>query len=292
MNAFRKWFLITRAYAFPATLIPLVLSLVVAIRNGLRIDWGFLPFLFLSGLCFHAGTNLANDYFDFRNGVDAGGSDQSTWSLSRGLLSPRDAARWTAAFYLGAFLLGMPLLIRWGWPLTALAVTGFVGGYFYTAPPISYKYRGWGEVGVFLLMGPLLAEAGHISLTGIPSRDVLVFSLPCGFLVASIMYGNNVRDLESDRSGGLRTLAVRLGSPLAGWGYLGFVMGAYGYIVFLMIAGRISPLAAISFAILPSFLKNAHNLIKQRVARIQDVDVQTARSYLFFGFLYLPCLLL
>lgn len=84
---------------------------------------------------------------------------------------------------------------------------------FYTAKPLALKYRvpGLGDLIVFICFGPLLA--GYISAvtTGAPQLNAIVFSLPVGCLVESILNANNVRDMQADKKAGARTLALAIG---------------------------------------------------------------------------------
>lgn len=288
----KKWFLILRAYAFPASIIPALLAPVVAHRLGTPIDWLCVPLALLSAVLFHAGTNLINDYFDFVNGIDVRGAASTTWALTENFISPKKAFR-VAIFLLGAGMaVGIPMIIRHGAGLILFGAAGALGGYFYTAPPIAYKYRGWGEVCVFFLMGPLLVMASFLGITGVMVMRVALYSLPLGFLVAAIMYGNNLRDLEGDARRGLKTLAIRLGWERARRGYAILIAAAYMALIWLGVRERLFPWLALAFLPLPLFIKNSMDILREKRCEMQTIDMKTARAYLVFGITYLWAILL
>ncbi|MFW6213481.1 MAG: prenyltransferase, partial [Spirochaetota bacterium] len=89
MTALGRWFRSLRPYSFPASLMPTLLGIAVAIHTGADIDWWTLPLYALSALLFHAGTNVLNDYYDYLHGVDVPGDPDPTHVITQGLVKPR-----------------------------------------------------------------------------------------------------------------------------------------------------------------------------------------------------------
>jgi 1,4-dihydroxy-2-naphthoate octaprenyltransferase len=81
----------------------------------------------------------------------------------------------------------------------------------YTGGPRPYGYEGLGEVFVFLFFGVVAVGGSYFAQTERMEWEALALSVPVGLLSAAILVVNNVRDLETDRRAGKRTLAVRLG---------------------------------------------------------------------------------
>ncbi|MGC8561701.1 MAG: prenyltransferase [Thermoplasmata archaeon] len=160
-----------------------------------------------------AATNLFDDYFDYRRGIDKIDSPNTTYrhhpifyyGVSTGYL-----LRW--ASILSAIYVGLSLIIsiRYGWTLIFVALTGMLLGYGYTGWPIGYKYRGLGELGVLI---STIAASEFISLAAIGHFYVssILYFVPFSIIIALLLFIGNYRDLESDRKSGLITLAVRLG---------------------------------------------------------------------------------
>jgi 1,4-dihydroxy-2-naphthoate octaprenyltransferase len=84
-----------------------------------------------------------------------------------------------------------------------------------------------GELFVFLFFG-LVAVNGSYYVQ-IEELDWLAFalSLPVGFLATAILVVNNVRDIDTDRRAGKRTLAVRIGRERARALYVTLVAGSF-----------------------------------------------------------------
>lgn len=98
-----------------------------------------------------------------------------------------------------------------GTGLLWLALGGLALALFYSADPIGLKYRGLGDICIFLCFGPLLMEGTSLTLCGRLDYAVLVYSVPIGLLTTCILHANNTRDIDADKAGGAVTLAMALG---------------------------------------------------------------------------------
>ncbi len=275
-----KWNLVLRAYSFPASILPVLATAAAAFTRGADTRWLFLPPALCVALCFHAGANLANDYYDHLSGADRMNGDVSTWAISWNLISPARTLFLARCFVAAGLLAGIPLALARGPVLLLIGLAGAAGGYFYTAPPVALKRRGLGEAAAFILMGPLLFMGSWLTLTGRSAWEILPESLPAGFLVAAIMCGNNLRDLEADRAAGLKTLAVRLGYRTGRWSYGLLGLGAYGSHLALVLTGRAAAGSLLFFATAPFYFSIAANLIHGRMDRLRHVDMKTAQIYM------------
>jgi 1,4-dihydroxy-2-naphthoate octaprenyltransferase len=111
--------------------------------------------------------------------------------------------------------------------IIAVGATSILAGVLYTGGPRPYGYAGMGELFVFLFFG-LVAVNGsyYVQLERLDWLPVAL-SIPVGLLSTAILVVNNVRDIETDRRAGKRTLAVRLGRERARRLYAGLVLGAF-----------------------------------------------------------------
>ena len=292
ISGWKWWFLFTRAYALPASVIPFFITVTVALKKPYSIRWINLPFLLGAVLCFHAGSNLANDYWDYQSGIDKADNSPSSWAIVRGLASPSATILAAFLFYLSGFILGILPVIGVSVILVIPAILGAAGGYFYTAPPAQFKYRGLGEVVIFLLFGPLLFAAVFAGLTGKFSVDSLFFSIPPALLVTLIVYGNNLRDAERDAASGVRNIPVLLGFEKAVPGFPLLVILAWIFIGFLYVSGRLSEWAALTLLPLLAYMKTANRVLSKDRKKITDVDVRCSELYIYFGISYMAAVLL
>src|SRR5207245_812734 len=107
----------------------------------------------VGGVALHVGTNVTNEIYDVRKGVDTIVSPRASHAIVKGRISEPAAYRFAIAAFAVAVLVGLYLTSVRGWPIVALGIVGLVGGYTYTAPPFQYKFGPVGIPLVFLLMG-------------------------------------------------------------------------------------------------------------------------------------------
>ena len=215
-GAFAIWLQAVRAPSLSAAAVPVLLGTAVAARDGYFRGWRMLLAL-IGAVAIQAGTNLINDYYDFRSGADSHNSLGPSMVIQRGLLTPEQVWRGgIVAFAIGAAL-GIVLVYLCGWPILAIGIPSIAAGYFYTAAPVSLAYIGLGELTVFLFMGPAIVLGAYFVMALTFSWSALWASVALGFLVAGILHANNIRDIETDGLHGKRTLATILGRGGAIW---------------------------------------------------------------------------
>jgi 1,4-dihydroxy-2-naphthoate octaprenyltransferase len=196
----------------------------------------FLLALFGS-LFIQIGTNLINDYYDYKNGVDTPEMIGPSMVIQRGLLTP-DEVYWggIATFALGS-LFGLILVALCGWPILALGFISVLAGYFYTANPLPLAYLALGEATVFIFMGPVIVVGAYYVQREMFALAPFLISLPVACLVAAILQANNIRDLQSDKERGKNTLATVIGRQAATWELAVLVYGAFVLTVLLILLG-------------------------------------------------------
>lgn len=193
----------------------------------------------------HISVNVLNDYFDHRSRLDfhtqrtpfSGGSG----ILTAGLLEP------TKVYILGlvslfvAAVIGVYFIAVQGWGLLPILLIGGLSAYFYT--PLFSRWQ-IGELLAGLGLGTLPVLGAYFVQMGGYSWEVLVVSLPPGFLTANLLLLNEFPDLEADRKVGRRNLVMALGTKMAGWLYTALLAATYLCII-LGVAFRLMPLPAL-----------------------------------------------
>ncbi len=223
---FKAWLLAFRLPTLSAAIVPVLVGSAVAANSG---HFRLAPFLaaLIAALLIQIGTNLANDYFDFRKGADNAERMGPVRVSQSGLIAPttvRTAA--IIAFGLSA-LVGAYLIAVGGWPILMIGVLSILAGVLYTGGPWPLGYNGLGDLlaftffGLIAVVGTFYLHAGHVT------EDAIVAAIPVGLLVTAILVVNNLRDIDSDRAAGKRTLAVLIGREATRVQYLLFVAAAY-----------------------------------------------------------------
>jgi 1,4-dihydroxy-2-naphthoate polyprenyltransferase len=225
MNKVIAWLKALRAWSFPTSIIPVVIGSVMAYDDGFFHLPSALAALGVAVLI-HAGTNLANDYFDFQTGVDGRDHKGPVNILVAGGLLPFEVkCGFVAAFILAAFL-AQGLIIRAGGAAAVIAFFSILAGLLYTAGPWSLARLGLGEIFVLVFFGPV-AVAGTYYVQALECNEVVIAAglLP-GFISTAVIALNNLRDMTTDARAGRGTLAVRFGKAFARMEYAGCIIAA------------------------------------------------------------------
>jgi 1,4-dihydroxy-2-naphthoate octaprenyltransferase len=215
-----------RVRTLPAAIAPVLVGTSLALGAGRFRPLAFLAAL-LGALFIQVGTNLSNDYSDARRGADTEDRLGPVRVTAGGLVPPRQVLLATYVTFGLAVACGAYLVAVAGPELLAVGAASILAGVLYTGGPRPYGYEGLGELFVFLFFG-IVAVAGSyfVQVQELPWQ-AFVCAVPVGLLASAILVVNNVRDLETDRRAGKRTLAVRLGRDRTRALYAAMVAGAF-----------------------------------------------------------------
>jgi 1,4-dihydroxy-2-naphthoate octaprenyltransferase len=180
-----------------------------------------------AALLVNIGANFANDASDARRGADGPARIGPTRAVASGLISPK--AMWSAvlAVFGLASVGGIYLAVISGWPVLAIGAASLVAALTYTGGPRPYGYLGFGEFAVFLFFGLAATVGSRFVHDATAPAAAWLLAIPLGLTVTAILVANNVRDADTDRLVGKRTLAVSLGRRGGRYLYSGLMGGAF-----------------------------------------------------------------
>jgi 1,4-dihydroxy-2-naphthoate polyprenyltransferase len=201
-----------RVRTLPVAVAPVLVGSSLAIHDD-HFDGVAFACALLGALFIQVGTNLSNDYSDARRGADTEDRLGPVRVTAGGLVPPRQVLAATYLSFGAAVLCGIYLIVVAGPVLLLIGAASILAGVLYTGGPRPYGYEGLGEVFVFLFFGVVAVGGSYFAQTSELEWEALALSVPVGLLASAILVVNNVRDLETDRRAGKRTLAVRLGRP-------------------------------------------------------------------------------
>ncbi|MDX8150317.1 1,4-dihydroxy-2-naphthoate polyprenyltransferase [Patulibacter brassicae] len=228
----RIWFLAARPKTLPVGLAPVLVGTALAIEQDQFRLGGFLAAL-LGALFIQVGANLSNDYSDARRGADSDDRLGPLRVTAGDLVPPRQVLLATWVSFGLAVLCGIYLIATVGWVILAIGAASIVAGVLYTGGPRPYGYEGLGELFVFLFFGLVAVTGTHYALAEEFDATALGLAVPVGLLAAAVLVVNNVRDIDTDRRAGKRTLAVRLGRERTRALYAGMLAASYVAIILL-----------------------------------------------------------
>lgn len=287
------WWRAVRPKSFTATSTPVAIGVGCAALEGVFAPgWALLTLL--GALLLQAGTNLLNDYFDHRNGVDSSASLSPSGVIQQGLLSPRAVLLGGLGCFAVAVALGIALALHGGPVIWLLGALGVVIGLLYTAGPAPLAYVGLGEIAVFLAMGVGMVLGAYVVQTQHFDWLPLSAGAPIGLLVAAILHANNLRDIPTDRRQGKRTLAARFGRRFAQREYALLIFGAYALLVPLFFVDwRLGVAALPALTTLPRAIELVREAwATDEYARLNRVLRGTAALHGRFGLLWAGGLLI
>jgi len=246
----RIWLMAARPRTLPAAVAPVLVGTALAATGGT-----FRPLTFvaatLGALFIQVGTNLSNDYSDARRGADTEDRLGPVRVTAGGLVPPRQVLVATYVAFGLAVLFGAYLIATTGWELLVIGVASILAGVLYTGGPRPYGYEGLGEVFVFLFFGVVAVAGSYFAQTEHWDWVPFALAVPVGLLAAAILVVNNVRDLETDRRAGKRTLAVRMGRARTRTLYLALLAGAFAAAAVPWLAGELDAWVLLCWLALP-----------------------------------------
>ena len=213
MYRFSPWIEITRPKTLLVAIAVILLGQTLAFYDDqASFDFVIAATCFVCCMSLQIAVNLANDYFDDKNGVDNGARLGPVRAIQQGHLTARqvlNAIVFTCAI---ATFSGLYLIVLGGWPFVILGLLSLAGVYLYSGGPKPIASIGLGELAVFIYFGLLAVMGSYYLQTHVANYAVLVAASEIGLLVAAIMLVNNIRDIDSDSAAGKFTLATRLGA--------------------------------------------------------------------------------
>jgi len=255
------WITEVRLPFLTASIIPVILGTAVAwAKNNMFDPINFILALF-GVACLHAGTNMANDYFDHKRGNDekntefvrpfSGGSRM----IQKNLLKPAHVLIAAVLCFCLGSLIGLYFTWIIGINILILGLIGVFSGFFYSSPPFRLADRGLGEIfvginfGILATLGSYLVQTGHLGV------EPVLAAIPLSLLIAAVLYINEFPDYNADKEVGKNNLVVRFGKKKAVMGYVLLM-----YLVFISVAvlapfGLISPWSLLIFLIFPRALR-------------------------------------
>jgi 1,4-dihydroxy-2-naphthoate polyprenyltransferase len=249
-SAARIWLMAARPRTLPAAVAPVLVGTALAATEDTFHVLRFLAAL-LGALFIQVGTNLSNDYSDARRGADTEDRLGPVRVTAGGLVPPRQVLLATYVAFGVAVLAGVYLIATAGWELLLVGAASILAGVLYTGGPRPYGYEGLGEVFVFLFFGVVAVAGSYFAQTEALEWEALVLAVPVGLLASAILVVNNVRDLETDRRAGKRTLAVRLGRERVRTLYSAMLALAFLTAPLPWVLGSLSPWLLLSWLAIP-----------------------------------------
>ena len=283
MNGVKVWMQAVRPRTLLVTLSPVAIGIVISLSWGVFDMFTFLLTL-MTGLSIQIGANLANDYFDFKKGVDTAARKGPQRVMQAGLVTPSAMKRALFITFSITALGGTLLAIETGPLVLLLALVAILFAILYSGGPYPLASLGLADIFAFITFGPLATFFTYYLQTHIFSLDALLAGIGPGAFSWAILTVNNLRDIDEDRDADKRTLCVRFGRAFGKAMYVTALALAV-LIPFVWIESRpFLPLASLTlFLALPLAVQIIKN---EKAADLNPLFQKTAQLLLVYTFLF------
>ncbi len=290
------WLATRMHFSFPVSVIPALLGGLVAVKHaGVRLNVLDYILTVLGVMIVHAASNLLNDYFDFRKGVDRiDKAGCSLGTLVSGRMTPREVLIEALILWALGAVFAIYFLIEVGSPLLPLLGLGLVLGAGYTCAPIAIKYRALGDVSVFLSFGIGITVGAYTVQTGQLAWTPVFYGIPVGLLIWAVLHANNLRDINDDKQASIKTVALLLGPQQSGLLYIALLVAAYISLIILVASALIVPASLLPIVTIPLALgpmrqawlatrETSSNSREEEAQGLVNLDMKTAQLEMAFG---------
>lgn len=284
-RGFQVWWQMTRPHTLTASFVPVLLGTALALKSG-KIHIGLFIAMLLASLLIQAATNMFNEYFDYKRGLDNEHSVGIGGTIVRDGIKPKTVINLAFTFYGISLLLGVYICANSSWWLALVGLFCMSVGYFYTGGPVPIAYTPFGELVAGFFMGMLIILISFFIQTGTVDTTSILVSIPIMVLVGEILLSNNIRDLEGDKENGRKTLAILLGKKRAIYLLAGMFIFSYLWVLALIMTGVAPVWIAIVILSAPKAVKATKGFIKNSLPiQMAPAMKATAQTNTIFGFL-------
>ncbi|WP_284036209.1 1,4-dihydroxy-2-naphthoate polyprenyltransferase [Neobacillus sp. 114] len=284
-RGFQVWWQMTRPHTLTAAFVPVLLGTALALWHG-KIHFGLFFAMLIASLLIQAATNMFNEYYDFKRGLDTEDSVGIGGSIVRDGIKPKTVMQLALGLYGIALLLGVYICANSSWWLALVGLVCMLIGYLYTGGPLPIAYTPFGELFAGFFMGMMIILISFFIQTGTVDSTSILVSVPSFILVGGILLSNNIRDLDGDKEFGRKTLAILLGKEKAIYLLAGMFAFSYVWILGLIIADIAPIWTALVLISTPKPIKSVKGFIKGTVPiQMAPAMKATAQTNTIFGFL-------
>ncbi len=285
-DSYQLWLLAIRPKTLPAAVGPVVVGVAVAIGDGNCSP--FFPAIgcLVGAMLLQIGVNLANDYFDYRNKIDSEERLGPVRVTQSGLIPPAAVKRGMIVSLVLAGLVFLYLAVVGGWVIVIIGVASVLAALAYSGGPYPLASNGLGELFVFILFGLVAVGGTYFIQTGQLTQMAMLAAIPPGLLITAIMVVNNLRDIDTDRNAGKRSLAVILGRKGTILEYRLLLLFSYIIPPAIFASGLREWMILLPLGSLPMALPLAKSIGRSTGTSLNELLAATARLSLVFSLLF------
>lgn len=283
----KRWIEAMRLRTLPVSVAGVITGIACALLQG---TFNAVPAVLclLFALLAQIASNFANEYFDFKNGIDRKGRAGFRRGVTEGDIASSLMKKAAYGTLFAAALVGCAMLIYGPWWLLFVGIAIMIFALAYSAGPYPLSHHGLGDVAVVFFFGIVPVTFTCYLQTGSWASlpVVLPASVATGFLAANVLVVNNYRDADDDALVGKRTTVVLFGRKAMSITYL--LSGCVAMAVMFPVWTRLALPALLAPAVyLFLHIRTWHSLRRAQGAALNPILGRTARNLLLFALLFL-----
>ncbi|KMY51622.1 1,4-dihydroxy-2-naphthoate polyprenyltransferase [Peribacillus loiseleuriae] len=284
-RSWKIWWELIRPHTLTAAFVPVLIGTLLALIAE-EVNWILFAAMLIASLLIQAATNLFNEYYDFKRGLDTAESVGIGGGIVRHGMTPKLIMNLALSFYAIALLLGVYICAVSSWWLAAVGLICMLTGYLYTGGPIPISSTPFGELFSGFFMGYVIILIAYFIQTGDVSGIVAIVAIPSLILVGLINMSNNLRDHDGDKANGRRTLPILLGRE-KGVRFMVIMFAiAYLWVIVIVMLGIITPWILLTLFSIPKATKATKGFVGKTIPiEMMPAMKATAQTNTIFGLL-------
>ncbi len=281
----RVWWTLTRPHTLTAAFVPVFIGTALALPYT-NINVNLFIMMLLACLIIQAATNMINEYYDYKRGLDHEGSVGIGGAIVRDGMKPETVLNLAFILFAVAAFIGVYICIQTTWWLAVIGTICMAVGYFYTGGPVPIAYTPFGELVAGLFMGNIIILLSFYVQSGTVTLESVLVSMPISILVGAILLANNIRDLDGDKENGRKTIAILVGRKKAITLLASMFSVSYLWVIILILLEISSPWLLLVMLSVPKSIQATKGFIgKSLPLQMMPAMKATAQTNTLFGLL-------
>ncbi|MBA9029040.1 1,4-dihydroxy-2-naphthoate polyprenyltransferase [Peribacillus huizhouensis] len=284
-HSWKIWWELIRPHTLTAAFVPVLIGTLLALVAE-EVNWLLFAAMLIASLLIQAATNLFNEYYDYKRGLDTAESVGIGGGIVRHGMTPKLIMNLALSFYAISLLLGLYICAASSWWLAVIGLICMLIGYVYTGGPIPISSTPFGELFSGFFMGYVIILIAYFIQTGHVTSEVSFVAIPSLILVGLINMANNIRDHDGDKANGRRTLPILLGREKSVRFMAIMFAISYLWVILIVALGIITPWILLILLSIPKAVKATKGFIGKTVPiEMMPAMKATAQTNTIFGLL-------
>lgn len=231
-TGFKKYLMLTRPHTLTASFVPVFVGTASVILFA-DIRWGMFFLMLIATILIQSATNMFNEYYDFKRGLDSHESVGIAGAIVRNGMSPRLVLTIALIFYGIAAVIGIIITINSSWWILIIGAISMAVGYLYTGGPFPISWTPFGEIFAGFFMGTVIIMITFYIHTGTLHVFPLLMSIPPAITIGLLNMANNIRDRRKDKESGRKTFVILVGKPFAVMTSAALLLFSYIFLIYI-----------------------------------------------------------